>query len=97
MAKGYWVISYRSVSKPDALAAYARLSAGAVEAAGGRILVRGPTAEVLEQGLMQRTVVVEFESLAAAKAAYESPAYTHALSVLDGGAERDFRLCESPS
>ncbi len=97
MAKGYWVVCYRSVSKPDTLAAYAKLSAAAAVAAGGRILVRGPTAEVLEGGLMQRTVVVEFESLAAAKAAYESPAYQHALDVLDGGADRDFRLCVSPS
>jgi hypothetical protein len=41
---------YRSVSNPDALAAYARLSGPAVTAAGGRILVRGMTYAVRPVG-----------------------------------------------
>ena len=40
-AKAYWVATYRSVSNPDALAAYAKLSGPAITAAGGRILARG--------------------------------------------------------
>jgi hypothetical protein len=35
VAKVYWIATYRSVSNPDALAAYARLSGPAVAAAGG--------------------------------------------------------------
>lgn len=46
MAKAYWVATYRSVSNPDALAAYAKLSGAAVTKAGGRILVRGLPAHV---------------------------------------------------
>ena len=43
----------------------------------------------------ERTVVVEFESLAKAVAAYESPAYQEALRALGKGAvERDMRLVE---
>ena len=41
-----------------------------------------------------RTVVIEFESLAAAKAAYQSPAYQEALAVLGDGAVRDIRLID---
>ena len=35
MAKAYWVATYRSVSDPDPMAAYARLSGVAVTKAGG--------------------------------------------------------------
>lgn len=94
MAKGYWVVCYRSVSDPAALAAYAKLSAAAAEKAGGHILLRGPAAEVLEAGLLQRTVVVEFADLDAARAAYHSADYKAALDALGSGADRDFRLCE---
>jgi uncharacterized protein (DUF1330 family) len=96
MAKAYWIAVYRSVSDPDALAAYAKLSAGAMTAAGGKILARGMPAATLEAGLKQRTVIVEFESVAAAQAAYESPGYQEALRVLGtGAAERDIRIIEA--
>lgn len=94
MAKAYWVATYRSVSNADALAAYAKLSAAAVTAAGGRILVRGVPALVYEAGLQQRTVVIEFDSVEQARAAHDSPAYQEALALLDGGAERDIRIVE---
>ena len=41
MAKAYWISTYRSISNPDALAAYAKLAGPAITAAGGRILARG--------------------------------------------------------
>jgi len=95
MAKAYWVATYRSVSKPDALAAYAKLSGPAITAAGGRILARGVPAHVYEAGLNQRTVVIEFESVEQARAAHDSPAYQEALAVLADGAERDIRIIEA--
>ena len=94
MAKAYWIAAYRSVSNPDALAAYAKLSGPAIIAAGGRILARGLPAQVYEAGLQQRTVVIEFDSVAQARAAHDSPAYQEALAVLAGGAERDLRILE---
>jgi uncharacterized protein (DUF1330 family) len=94
MPKGYIVSIYRSIKDPDKLAAYARLAAPAIQGAGGRFLVRGNPAKVYEKGLMQRTVIVEFESVAAAIAAHDSPAYQEALRALGDGAERDFRICE---
>jgi uncharacterized protein (DUF1330 family) len=50
------------------------------------------TAKVYELGMNERTVVVEFESLARALAAYESPAYQEALRAL--GKDASSATCE---
>jgi uncharacterized protein (DUF1330 family) len=47
-----------------------------------------------EQGVKERTVVVEYPSLEKATAAYDSPAYAEALKALGHGAVRDFRIVE---
>ena len=94
MAKAYWIAAYRSVRSPEALAAYARLALPALTAAGGRFLARGIPARVYEGGLEQRTVLIEFESVARAVAAHDSPAYQEALRALGDGAERDMRIVE---
>ena len=97
MPKGYWMVIYRSISNPEALAQYAKLSLPAVQSAGGRFVIRGLPARVYEAGLSQRSVLIEFDSLQAAIAAYEGPAYQAALKVLDGAAERDLRIVEGTS
>jgi uncharacterized protein (DUF1330 family) len=94
MAKGYWVVTYRSIKKPEALAGYAKLAGPAIQAAGGRFLVRGTPAKVYEAGLEQRTVVIEFESVAAAISAHDSAGYKEALKALGDAAERDMRIVE---
>ncbi len=95
MPKAYWVATYRSVKNPEALADYAKLAGPAILAAGGRILARGMPAKTYEAGLEQRTVLIEFDSAAAANAAYDSPAYQAAKKVLgDNAVERDIRIVE---
>ncbi|HEX6321752.1 MAG TPA: DUF1330 domain-containing protein [Burkholderiales bacterium] len=94
MAKGYWISCYRSISDPEALAAYAKLAAPAIQAGGGRFIVRGTPVKTYEHGLNQRIVVVEFESVAKAIEVHDSPAYQAALKVLGNGAERDLRVAE---
>jgi len=94
MAKAYWVNVYRSISNQAAFEAYARLAGPAVEAGGGRFLVRGGPAKAYESGLMQRVVVVEFESVDQALKTHESEAYQAALKALDNGADRDLRIVE---
>ena len=94
MSKAYWVSVYRSVSNPDALAAYAKLAGPALTGAGGRFLARGLPAQVYEAGVQQRTVLLEFDSVEAARAAHDSPAYKEALDALAGGAEREIRIVE---
>ncbi len=95
MAKGYWISCYKTVKDADRLAAYAKLAGPAILAAGGKFLVRSPQpANVYENGVMQRTVVVEFDSVAAAQAARDSAGYQEALRALGDAVERDFRIVE---
>jgi uncharacterized protein (DUF1330 family) len=95
MGKAYWVVCYHSIKNPDALAAYAKLAGPAIQAAGGRFLVRGTPAKTFEGGMNQRTVVTEFESLERAIAAHDSAGYKEALRVLGNNyVERDFRIVE---
>jgi uncharacterized protein (DUF1330 family) len=95
MAKAYWVVCYRSISDPAARVEYTRLAVPAVLVGGGRYLARGGVAKTYEAGINQRTVLVEFDSLAQAIATYESPSYQAALAVLGNAAERDVRIVES--
>jgi uncharacterized protein (DUF1330 family) len=94
MPKAYWIGCYRSISNPAALAEYAKLDGPAIAAGGGRFLARGAPAKTYEAGLDQRTVLVEFDSVAAATAAHDSPGYQAALAALGDAAERDIRIVE---
>lgn len=94
MKKGYWVVAYRAVSDESALKEYGKLAMPAIEAGGGKALVRSAEPEPREFGLKQRIVVIEFDSVERAKAAYASAAYQAALRVLGSAAERDFRIVE---
>jgi uncharacterized protein (DUF1330 family) len=94
MAKAYWVSCYRSVKDPDKVAAYAKLAGPAIQAAGGRFLARGNAALAYEAGLKERIVVIEFDSVDAAKACHDGPGYQAALKVFDNAGERDFRIVE---
>ena len=94
MAKAYWVALYRSISNPEALAAYAQLALPAITAGGGRFLARGLPIKAYEAGAMERSVVIEFNSVAEAIATHDSPAYKEALAALGDGAIRDMRIIE---
>jgi len=94
MPKAYWVSCYRSISNPDALAAYAKLAGPALAAAGARFLARGTPAQVYEAGIKERMVIAEFDSVAAAIACHDGPAYQAALKVFNHAGERDFRIIE---
>lgn len=92
MAKAYWITCYREVLDAGKLAAYAQLALPAIEAGGGRFLVRGTAAMAYESGVIGRTVVIEFASVEQAIATHDSAAYQTALRALDGGAVRDMRI-----
>ena len=95
MAKAYWISAYQSIIDSEALADYAKLAGPSLTAAGGKFLARGVPAAVKESGLQQRTVLIEFESVEAALAAYNSPGYKEALTALGSNAVvRDIRIIE---
>lgn len=94
MAKAYWIAMYHKVKNPEALAAYARLAGPAIQAAGGRFLARGMPAKTYDAGMDQRTVLIEFDSVASAIAAYDSAPYQAALKLLGDAVVRDIRIVE---
>ena len=94
MAKGYWISAFHSIDDEAKFAAYAKLAGPATAAAGGKVLARGNAARAYEAGKMERVVIMEFDSVAAAIAAHDSPAYQEALRALDGGVTRDLRIVE---
>jgi uncharacterized protein (DUF1330 family) len=94
MAKAYWVATYRAIHDPAAFAAYAKLAGPALQAAGGRFLARANPAQVYDNAVPQRVVLIEFPSVAAAIAAHDSPAYGKALEALGEAVDRDIRIVE---
>ena len=95
MPKGYFLSAHRREADPDKRNAYLTLAIPAMQAAGGRPLSSGDCrVEARENGIAQRTVLIEFDSLDAAIAAYESEPYQKALKALGDGADRDVRLFE---
>ena len=95
MAKAYWIVCYHSIKNQDAFQAYAKLAAPAIQAAGGKYLVRGNPAKVYESGMNQRVVVIEFASVQQALAAHDAAGYQEALKHLAGDVvKRDMRIVE---
>ena len=94
MPKGYWIGCYREIKDPAALREYAKLGDPVISAAGGRIVALGTPAKTFEAGMSLRTIVIEFDSVASAVAAYESPAYQEVRRVLGDSVVRDIRIVE---
>ena len=83
-----YVIADIEVSDPQQYEKYKALSPAAIEAAGGRFLVRGGPTEVFEGDWQpSRLVMVEFPDLAAARAFYDSVQYREARAQRAGATE----------
>ena len=68
---------------------YRALAGATIERYGGRYIVRGGAAELVEGGPQVKTlVIVEFPSMARAREWYGSPEYAEALKVRAGALER---------
>ncbi|MGB1909809.1 MAG: DUF1330 domain-containing protein, partial [Candidatus Puniceispirillaceae bacterium] len=93
MKKGYILSIYRNSPEADKLAAYAPAAQAALQGAGGRFIARGTPVKTFENGLVERSVVIEFDSVEAAIAAFESPEYKAAFALL-GDVDRDVRVIE---
>ena len=92
--KAYWITTYRSISDPAKLKAYAEMAPKATTPFGARYLCRGLPQMTYEAGLQERVVISEFPSLAQAIAAHECPGYKEAMRALGDGAVRDVRIVE---
>ncbi|WP_121631406.1 DUF1330 domain-containing protein [Tropicibacter alexandrii] len=74
MPKGY-IIGHITVTDPDAYQEYIDRDTPILLGLGGKFIVRGGQAQVMEGETLQRHVVIEFPSYDAALAAYNDPNY----------------------
>ena len=91
--KGYWIAQV-TVTDPARYAGYQALAPAAFAAFGATFLARGGAYEVKEGAAFDRHVVIEFPSLAAAQACYDSAEYQAARAARDGAAEVQVVLVE---
>lgn len=89
----YW-IGHIHITDAEEYGKYAQLAGPAIEKHGGRFLARGGKHMTLEGEDFARNVVVEFASLDAAVACYNSPDYQEALAFAKRGATRNLCIVE---
>ena len=94
MPKGYFVSAHRSEADPEKRAAYLKLAGPAIQKYNGKILASTNKIKVFEDGKVEQTVLIEFESFEKAVECIDSKEYQDALLALDGGANRDCRVFE---
>jgi uncharacterized protein (DUF1330 family) len=83
-----YLIVETDITDPEQYEQYKAASPGAVEAGGGRFVVRGGEMAVLEGDWQPtRLVVLEFPDLDTAKRFYDSPEYQAAKKLRDGAAK----------
>ncbi|MCZ4353442.1 DUF1330 domain-containing protein [Roseovarius aestuarii] len=80
MPKGY-IIGHITVSDPEAYQEYVERDTPILQGLGGRFIVRGGASETPEGETLNRHIVVEFPSYAAAKAAYNDPDYQNVADI----------------
>ena len=85
----YAVAHMRSVNIGPAIVEYLQRIDATLEPFGGRFLVHGGKAEVLEGSWSGNLIVIEFPDRARAKAWYESPAYQEILRLRTDNSESD--------
>ncbi len=81
-AKGYWIVRF-DVTDDAVYRSYVAANAAAFSRFGARFLVRGGPFDAREGEARSRNVVVEFPSLDAASACYDSPEYQAAKALRD--------------
>jgi uncharacterized protein (DUF1330 family) len=71
-----YIIAEVEITDPDTYATYRAQTPGVIERFGGRFIVRGGAAELLEGDRQPaRIVAIEFPDVAAARRFYDSPEY----------------------
>ena len=80
MAKGYWNVS-GAITNPEGMGPYLQAVEPYLAKFNARFLCRDLKTDVREGGAGHLTVIIEFESLAEAKASYDAPEYQEMLKL----------------
>lgn len=89
-----YIIANVFVSNPEKYEEYRRFSTLAMRAHDVKVLVRGGTTQVLEGRDPGRTVVLQFPSMAAARAFYNSAQYRRARNARETAAIMNMYIVE---
>ncbi len=89
-----YILADVEITDPDQYAKYRTLSSAAFDVHGVKPLARGGATERLEGREPGRIVVLRFESMAAAKAFYDSPEYRAARAARQGAAVMNMLIVE---
>ena len=83
-----YIVASVNVTDPEKYKNYMALSPAAIDAAGGKFIVRGGNPEILEGDWSRpRVVIIEYPTREAAKAFYDSTLYVAARAHREGAAE----------
>jgi len=93
MPKGY-LIGHVTITDPEAYKAYGARNDELLPQFGGRFLARGGEAETVEGQTKDRHVILEFDSLAAAKTFYNSPEYQENMKIRLANSTGDIVIVE---
>lgn len=93
MPKGYWIARV-DVRDPEGYKDYVATAKPAFERFGARFLARGGAHDVVEGPGRARNVVIEFDSMAAARDCYNSPEYQAAKLIRQKFADGEIVLVE---
>ena len=93
MPKGYLVANIRVKDKEE-FAAFSGMADPVIKAHGGKILAKGPDAEQHEGDLKGTVMMIEFDSLNAARKFYLSDECQAAKAIRDACSEADLMLIE---
>lgn len=93
MPKGYLIAHIRAHDMEKMLE-FRALATPAIAKYGGKVLVTSMSPDIREGGDSGVAVVIEFNSLNAARAFYESEDYTAARAIREQAAETDLILAE---
>jgi uncharacterized protein (DUF1330 family) len=97
MAKGYAIVT-ELIRDPATYRSYVEKAVRTIQQSGGRIIVADDNPNILEgQWLPSRTVVLEFDSVEAARRWYDSPEYQAIVGLRHSAAESNaaiLRGCE---
>lgn len=93
MPKGY-IIAHVTVTNPEEYKEYVVRDTPILLGHGGKFLVRGGTSQEPEGDSYERHVVIEFQSYAAALAAYNDPAYQEVAEIRRRNAESSIVIVE---
>ncbi|MEP1209216.1 MAG: DUF1330 domain-containing protein [Rhizobiaceae bacterium] len=93
MPKGY-LIAHIRVRDKEAFEEFKQLSGAAIKAHNGRVLVRNPAPDHREGAAQGLAIVIEFQSIEAARSFYESDAYSEARAIRENISDTDLILAE---